>query len=160
MGNLEVAKLSHFDRAKLPDLPRAEEVVAVITATHTVPVGALYDQSLDLDLEIVAGPRKGQHIHQFIVLWSIRTPVENEGHKELESLFRALKMDWPSDSAELIGRRLVLHLKRERGSEDRPYAQYLPCSEARDEENRRWLKNEAKSLFAEAARKEPKPEEK
>jgi hypothetical protein len=133
-------------------LPRFQEVVAVITHSAVLPVGPLGDQDLQLVFEVLEGPSKGQRITQYVPLWSRDEDTRIRGRVVLRVLCNALGVDQPLDSAELHGKPLVLHLSRKRGSEDRPYAQYLRCEKSDREAWERWAKRAVKEFNEKAQR--------
>jgi hypothetical protein len=115
---------------KIRQLPRYQKFLAVIVHSEVQPVGSKGDQDLELTFEVIRGPSKGRRIRQRITLWSHDMNRCTNGRAKLGILCRALGGVDPSDSAELHGMPLILRLTRKRGSEDRPTAGYVACSEA------------------------------
>lgn len=129
MGDLDVMHIGGSEE-KIKSLPRYQEVMAVIVHSEVQPVGPKGDQDLELTFEVIRGSSKGRHIRQRITLWSHDMNRCTNGRAKLGILCRALGGVDPSDSAELHGMPLILRLTRKRGSEDRPTAGYVACSEA------------------------------
>lgn len=127
MGNLDLTQAVDQEK-KVERQPRFQQVVAVITHSAVVPVGTLGDEDLQLVFEIIKGPSKGLKVAQYIPLRSGNESLRVRGCVVLRALCNALGTERPSDSKALHGRPLVLQLSRRRGSEDKPHAQYLPCT--------------------------------
>lgn len=129
MGNLDVMSVGGSEQ-EIKSLPQTQEVVAIIVTSEVQPVGPMGDQDLLLVFEIIRGPSRGQRILQRVHLWSHDERLRIKGRVALSTLCRALGVPQPADSTELHGKPVILRLTRKRGSEDKPRAQFLACSEA------------------------------
>jgi len=129
MGNLKIMHIGEWEKEKIRNLPRHQEVVAVIVHFEVQPVGPMGDQDLELTFKIIRGPSKGRRIRQHITLWSHEHNRGFNGRAIFNSLCRAIGVDKPTDSSQLHGNPLILRLTRKRGAEDKPMAEFTACSE-------------------------------
>lgn len=129
MGDLDAMPIGG-SQEQIKSLPRCQDVLAVCVGSEVQPVGLLGDQDLLLVFEAIEGASKGREILQRIPLVSQDERLRLKGRVALRTLCRALGVDQPTDSSELHGKPLILRLTRKWGSEDKPMAQYVACSEA------------------------------
>ncbi len=129
MGDLDAMPIGG-SQEQIKSLPRCQDVLAVCVGSELQPVGLKGDQDLVLVFEIIWGPSKGHQIIQRLTLLSADERLRIKGRTALRVLCRALGVHQPSDSSELHGKPVILRLTRKKGSEDKPTAGFVACSEA------------------------------
>jgi hypothetical protein len=153
MGNMEVIGMGDWDakKAKELGLDNRQDVLAVVKSADVVPVGDVCCQDLELCFEILSGPSKGRQVIAHIPLWDREGHLSVAARAGVLSLCRAVGLaDIPSDSSAFVGKALRLRLRRLRGSQHQPSADYLPCGESDRKTWAKWAEDEAKRLNAEA----------
>lgn len=145
MGNLDPFKDVVWSEAKAKEMPRHQNLLAMIVASEIVPVGNGGDQDLQVLYEVIAGPSKGSRIGQHIPVFSRDSERRLRGRVFLNALCRSIGVLNPSDSGELHGQPVVISLARPLGAEDRPVVfHYAACSESDRKTWKKWAAQEAK----------------
>ena len=149
IGNLDRFREITWSEAKAKEMPRHQNLLAVIVASEIVPVGNCSDQNLEVTYEILDGPSKGRRILQHIPLFSSDSERALRGRVFLRALCRSIGVSDPSDSAELHGKPVVITVARHLGAEDRPVVfHYAPCSETDRRTWKSWAAQEAERINA------------
>jgi len=131
MGDMDVMDLGDWEKERIQRLPRHQEVIAVIMSADVVPVGDAGSQDLEFCFEVMRGRSKGRQILTHIPLWDRAGHLTVAARAGVLSLCRAVGIDaMPPDSSAFVGKALRLRLRRVRGSQHHPSADYLPCTEA------------------------------
>jgi hypothetical protein len=133
MGNLEVMGMGDWDAAKAKrfGLASRQEVVAVVKSADVVPVGDVCCQDLELCFEILGGPSSGRQVITHIPVWDREGHLSVAARAGVMSLSKAVGLaDIPLNSSAFVGKVLRLRLRRLRGSQQHPTADYVPCSKA------------------------------
>ena len=151
MGNLDRFRDVVWNDEIAKEMPRHQNLIAVIVGTEVVPVGNFGDQDLEVEYEVLDGPSKGRRIMQHIPLFSSDSERYLRGKVFFRALCRSIGVSKPSDSSELHGKPLVITVSRKFGYEDRPIVfHYEPCSESKRDAWKEWAAKETERLDAEA----------
>jgi hypothetical protein len=144
MGNLDRFREITWSEAKAKEMPRHQNLLAVIVASEIVPVGNAGEQDLQVLYEVLDGPSKGSRIVQHIPVFSRDSERYLRGRVFFRALCRGLGVSAPSDSAELHGKPVIISVARHPGAEDRPVVfHYAPCSESNCKAWKKWAAQEA-----------------
>ena len=153
MGNMAVMGMGDWDaeKARQLGLSTRQEVFAVVKSADVVPVGDVCCQDLELCFEILQGRSKGRQVITHIPLWDREGHLSVAARAGVLSLCKAVRLaDIPQDSSAFVGKVMRLRLRRLRGSQHQPSAEYLPCDKSERKTWETWAAQEAERLNAKA----------
>jgi len=153
MGNMEVMGMGDWDAAKAQrlGLDNRQDVLAVVRSADVVPVGDVCCQDLELCFEVMHGRSKGRRIVTHIPIWDREGHLSVAARAGVLSLCKALGLTGiPSDSSAFVGKVLRLRLRRLRGAQHQPTADYVPCSESDRTAWKEWAAQETDRFNANA----------